>query len=231
MPIRLITLLFVSFVSAVPVLSFWFQDAPQESRWEADIRKLEQALVEHPQEPGGIVFVGSSSIRRWDLKKSFPELSAVNHGFGGSEMSDAVRFFDRIVTPLKPATVVLYEGDNDIGKGKSPEQVHADFQQFVRLFREKLSPDSRLAFIAIKPSLKRWHLAEPIQKANQLVAADCLVDDRLTYIDVWAPMLGEDEKPRPELFVSDGLHLSEAGYQVWADVVRPALQPRPVSAQ
>ena len=35
------------------------------------------------------------------------------------------------------------------------------------------------------------------------------------------PMLGDDGKPRPELFRSDGLHMSKAGYKLWANLLRP----------
>ena len=40
-------------------------------------------------------------------------------------------------------------------------------------------------------------------------------------IDIWEPMLGEDGKPRRELFVGDGLHLNAKGYALWTKVVAP----------
>ena len=48
-------------------------------------------------------------------------------------------------------------------------------------------------------------------------------DDRLGDIDVDGPMLGWDEKPRKELFVADGLHMTPKGYEVWTALVRPFL--------
>jgi lysophospholipase L1-like esterase len=39
-------------------------------------------------------------------------------------------------------------------------------------------------------------------------------------------MIGDDGMPRAELFINDGLHLSDAGYKVWSDLVRPHLAAR-----
>ena len=49
--------------------------------------------------------------------------------------------------------------------------------------------------------------------ANALIMASCVEDELLGFVDVDDPMIGEDGQPRPELFVADGLHLNEMGYQ------------------
>jgi lysophospholipase L1-like esterase len=43
-------------------------------------------------------------------------------------------------------------------------------------------------------------------------------------VDVFTPMLGPDGKPRPELYVADGLHMTPAGYAIWKAAVTPALK-------
>ena len=80
---------------------------PPES-WEPDIKKFEAADTLTPPPQNGIVFVGSSSIVRWDLAKYLPEFgpSAINRGFGGSVAADTVYYADRIVIPYKPRIVV-----------------------------------------------------------------------------------------------------------------------------
>jgi len=74
--------------------------------------------------------VGSSSVRSWNLSKSFPDLPTINHEFGGSQIADTVYFTDRIVWPFKPAIIVFYAGDNDIAGGKSAARTSADFRKF-----------------------------------------------------------------------------------------------------
>jgi len=116
--------------------------------------------------------------------------------------------------------VVLYAGDNDIAAGKSAEQVVHDYQVFVEAIQAAL-PETKIVFIAIKPSLARWKLAPLMQKANVLIAAECAKRPRLEFVDIWQPMLGPDGRPRKELFRADGLHMSHAGYLIWSQLVRP----------
>jgi lysophospholipase L1-like esterase len=196
--------------------------AAEPGRWEAEIKKFEAQDRDQPPPVGGIVFVGSSSIRLWDLAKSFPGRPTINRGFGGSELADSVQYADRLVIKHKPRTVVLYAGDNDIAHGKAAEDVARDFGEFVKAVQAGV-PGVKIVYIAIKPSLARWKLADEIKQANQLIAKACQADENLAFVDVWGPMLGEDGRPKKELFRADGLHLSEAGYKLWAKLVEPHL--------
>jgi hypothetical protein len=177
------------------------------ARWEKDIAAFERRDKDKPPPKNAVLFVGSSSIRLWDLSKSFPEMATINRGFGGSRMADSAYFAPRIVLAYEPRVIVLYAGDNDIAGGKKPEQVCADFQDFVRTVHKKL-PKTRIVYLSIKPSIQRWRLIEPMRKANALIKAECEKGDFLRYLDVAAPMLGRDGKPRAELFAKDGLHLN-----------------------
>jgi lysophospholipase L1-like esterase len=198
-------------------------DDDRFAKWEADIAAFEAADREHPPDPGGIVFVGSSSIRLWDLQRDFPDRRILNRGFGGSQVADSAHFAERIVIPYRPRIVVLYAGDNDIAQGVTPCQVHEDFSAFAGRVHAEL-PETRIIYIAIKPSIKRWSLIHRVRAANALIRATCEEDERLTFLDVEPPMLGESGEPRPELFVEDGLHLSPEGYAVWTELLRPHLQ-------
>ena len=192
-------------------------------KWAAEIAKFEAADQATPFAPGGIVFVGSSSIRLWDVAAAFPGRRVLNRGFGGTQIIDSVNHVDRLVIRHKPATVVFYAGDNDLSAGRTPQQVEADFAAFVTKVHAAL-PATRIAFIGIKPSIARWALITKVREANRLVREDCDRDDRLGFVDVDAAMLGWDAKPRPELFVKDGLHMSPKGYDIWNMLVRPFIE-------
>ncbi len=197
-------------------------DSPAE-RWEADIRRFETADRAAAPAPAGILFVGSSSIRLWNVAESFPSRHVINRGFGGSHIADCVRYADRIVWPYQPRTVVFYAGDNDIAAGKSPARVLEDFRAFVNKVQEAL-PDTRIVFVSIKPSIQRWALVEKIRGANEKIRDYARSDKRLAFADVYTPMLGPDGRPRPELFQKDGLHLNAEGYRLWTSVLDPWLR-------
>lgn len=197
--------------------------AETENRWEPNIRAFEAKDREQMPPPGGILFVGSSSIVGWDVKKCFPGLPVINRGFGGSQVADSLHFAERIILPYRPKIIVLYAGDNDVAAGKSPERVLADYRALVKKIHDAL-PETRIVFVAIKPSIRRWKLVEPMREANGLIRAATEKDRRLEFLDIDKPMIGDDGRPRPALFRPDGLHLNAEGYKLWSDLIRPHLK-------
>jgi lysophospholipase L1-like esterase len=194
----------------------------QADPWAKEMAAFEQQDQKSPAQ-GGIVFVGSSSIRLWDLAKYFPNVPAINRGFGGSQMIDSVNHADLLVIRHKPRIVIVYAGDNDLAAGKTPQQVSNDFKAFVAKVRSAL-PSTAIAYIGVKPSIQRWTLVDKVRQTNALIREYCDTDDRLGFIDVDGPMLGWDGKPRKDLFVTDGLHLSPKGYALWTMLVQPFLE-------
>ncbi len=191
-------------------------------RWEKKIQAFEQMDKKNPPPKDPILFVGSSSIVRWKLPNYFPDLEVINRGFGGSQMSELLHFTPRIVLGYKPRVIVVYEGDNDINAGKSPEQVMKDFKAFIEMVQAKL-PKTKIIFICVKPSLRRWKQADQQRTFNSMLEKRCKADKRLVYVDVFKPMLGRDGEPRKELFVKDGVHLTDTGYRLWTSLVKPLL--------
>lgn len=194
------------------------------AKWEKDIAAIEAKIKSAESAPGSIVFVGSSSIRMWKLNDSFPDLKTCNHGFGGSQMADSVHFFERIVAPVKPSMIVVYAGDNDIAQKKSPETVASDFAQFCAKVKEQLPDCRKVVYVSIKPSTKRWAMADTMKSANKLIEMQCEKDEKLHYLDVWTPMLDGNGQPRPELLLKDGLHMTADGYKIWNDALEPLLR-------
>lgn len=196
--------------------------AGDSAQFEPEIAAFEQADSVVRRMPGGVVFVGSSSIRLWDsLTDDFPGTVVINRGFGGSRLRDATYFADRIVVPYQPRAVVLYAGDNDLAEGRTPQQVRDDFAAFVTKMRASL-PQVRIAFVSIKPSPARQALLPKAHEANGLVRAWAGRQQGVDYLDVFTPMLAHGQ-PRGELFVDDRLHMNRSGYEIWTGVVGPWL--------
>ena len=214
---RLLLLLVAALLLAPPA------GAQQTERWERDLAAFDAADRTTPPPQGEIVFVGSSSIQRWDLAKYFPDVKTINRGIGGLELGDAVRLVDRLVLAYSPRLVVVYAGDNDISAGRTSEEVVVQFERLVARIHAKL-PQTRIVFIGLKPSLLRWVQVDRMRTTNAMIRDYCERDDRVAFVDVDGAMLGWDEKPRRELFVADGLHLTPEGYQIWTMLLRPFLR-------
>jgi lysophospholipase L1-like esterase len=188
--------------------------APQASPnpFEPEIKALEAKLSDPPSNP--IVFYGSSSIRLWKtLQQDFPGYQVLNCGFGGSRLTDCVKFAPRLVLRLKPSAVIIYAGDNDLALGAAPEKVFNSFQQLFRILRSDL-PNVPIAFLSVKPSPARMKYFKNIRRFNEMVDIYLEHKPDTEYIDVCSNMLGPDEQPISSLFVGDQIHLSPAGYQI-----------------
>jgi len=194
------------------------------SVWEDAIAKFEAADRTAPPPVNGIVFVGASSVVRWNLPDYFPELgaSAINRGFGGSLAADSTFYAERIVIPYKPRIVVFYAGDNDVETPTTPQQIAAAFAAFDEKVHKAL-PDTKIIFISIKPSLRRFAFMDKITSANGLVKDYIGTHQNLVYMDIVPQMLNAEGKPRPELLVDDGLHMTAEGYKVWTAALKPLI--------
>lgn len=197
---------------------------PLSSDWSADLARFAAEDAATPPPAAPVVFTGSSSVRMWDtLKADFPGMPVMNRGFGGSHVRDATHHAEAVALRYRPRTILLYAGDNDIDAGHSPRQVAHDFRAFVARVRRAL-PETRIGFLAIKPSLARAGQLPRQQEANALVRSEAARLHEVVFIDVATPMLGADGQPRPELFAEDRLHMNAAGYALWKNIVAPYLQ-------
>ena len=202
------------------------RDVDRSGVWEAEIAAIEARQAARPVPANAVLFVGSSSIRMWDtLERDFAGTPVINAGFGGSRLADAARYADRIILPYRPRAVVIYSGENDLAAGGTPERALVDFAALVAAIRADL-PGAPVVYISMKPSPARWDLADRFRAANALIRARIAADPLLSYVDVWPALLGPDGRPRPELYLADGLHLNPAGYAAWTAVIRDHLAGR-----
>lgn len=195
---------------------------PAANKWEKDIEKFEKEDAKQMPEKNGIEFVGSSTIRFWEVKKYFPDLPVFNRGFGGSEMSDAALYEPRIVSKYQPRLVVLYEGDNDLNAGASVDSVVENYKKFADELHAE-SPSTKMIVISIKPSPSRWKLQDKMTEANRRIKADAESRGWVTYFNAVPLLLGQDGTPPKGLYRADGLHMNDNGYKLWSDAIRPLL--------
>jgi lysophospholipase L1-like esterase len=206
------------------------QEAPRSyaaardySRWEKEVTAYEASDREKPPPRGGILFIGSSTIRRWEtLSQDFPDQKVINRGFGGTEIVDSTHFADRLIFPHEPRQVFLRAGGNDIHAGRTPRQVAHDFAEFVRVVHGRL-PKTEIIYIGVSPAPSRWAESDKYRELNRLIRKMALEMPRVGFVDTFDMVLRPDGSARPELFVKDRLHFAPEGYELLRERVRPFL--------
>lgn len=197
--------------------------AQDPTRFQSQIDQIVKENASYQGKEGIIIFTGSSSIRMWgDIAAYFGKDAILNHGFGGSQMMDLEFYLSKIVLEFKPKTVFIYEGDNDINAGKSAKGIMASTKRIVKRIRKDL-PQTHIIFISPKPSLSRAHLKDKYEQLNRRLKKFTRKKEYLHFADVWTPMMGPDGNVMPDIFIDDGLHLNEKGYQIWKKVIAPFL--------
>ena len=177
-------------------------------------------------EKGQIVLAGSSTFRLWfSAKEDLAGFPIINRGFGGSQMSDLNFYFDRIVSKYEPKMILVYEGDNDLASGESPESVFEDFKIFTEKVKTQL-PNTKVGFCSIRPSLARVNILEKQKQANKLIQNYCQANANFYYIDIQKEFYSKNGELMPDIFVSDKLHMNKKGYEIWAKATRKFLKKR-----
>ena len=183
-------------------------------KWEKDIENFERSDKTNGIKYGSILFTGSSSITKWpDINTYFPSYDILNRGFGGSQFSDLLAYVDRVIVAYKPSKVFIYEGDNDIAAGETPEQVFEEAVKLREILKSKL-PGVPVVFISAKPSIARWNLKDRYVQFNRLLKKYADETELTMYADVWTPML-EREGNVKQVFLKDDLHMTAEGYKIW----------------
>lgn len=171
-----------------------------------------------------ILFTGSSSIRFWkSLKSDFSSYNTLNRGFGGSEMSDLLHYANQLIIQYNPREIFIYEGDNDLNSGKDASEILKTADQLLTLIRAQLPKNVKVFFISAKPSLARWALKEKYLDYNKRLEAWTKTKKKVTFVDVWTPLVDTQGEVLKDIFIADGLHLNEKGYKIWAGAIKKFL--------
>ena len=191
--------------------------------WRNEIRRLKRRVAKLETQENLIAFYGSSSVRLWvHMRRDMNPFNVVNLGFGGSTFAWCIHYFHEIFKEADPAKIVIYAGENDLNEGRTPQEVLADCRMLVEMIRAKY-PNAALALISLKPSVERVAMIPLIIETNLLLAKYVITDLNAQFINVFGQMITSDNRPIPELYLSDGLHLNKKGYALWSNAIKKAL--------
>ena len=198
-------------------------DAQQGFPFDNEIRAFKQQdSISFPPKDG-ILFIGSSSIRKWtDLGQRFAGKPIIRRGVGGCELWQIVDYYTPyILFSYHPKKIFIYAGENDIAAGKSGQTVFLSFQKLWEMINKQL-PDATIYFMSIKQSPSRAKYYSEVAKANELIKNYLANKPNSGFIDVNTVLFKEKTAaPDSSLFENDLLHLKSIGYDRWQSVLKP----------
>jgi lysophospholipase L1-like esterase len=201
-----------------------FRDAAAK-RWEKSMVEFDTQNAAEPDPADAILFIGSSSIRRWEsMATDMSPYRTIRRGYGGAKFTDMAIFVDRVIQPHQYRALVMFVGNGVVGKPEdhSPELIEALARKIVAASHSH-QPKAPVLLIEITPCEKRYDAWPKIRAVNSRLREVALSTPDTYFIPTAGHYLRPDGTPRSELFVEDRLHLNEAGYQLWATLIRKRL--------
>jgi lysophospholipase L1-like esterase len=180
--------------------------------------------------PIDVLLVGDSITMQWgdSWNRHFPRLATVNIGIGGDKTQNVLWRLDHGgVEGLEPRIIVLLIGNNNMfftPETGVPAAVRG-IGTCVANLREKF-PRAAIILVKVFPANapgSQFH--EDIRKVN--AALDGLgleADPKLRVLDIWGDLVTADGTLDKRLFLPDNVHLSAAGYDLYAEKLRPLIE-------
>jgi lysophospholipase L1-like esterase len=196
------------------------------AKWEPDIVQLEKRDQSEVAGPNDILFLGSSTIRRWeDIAKDMAPWPAVNRGYGGAKYSDLAIYIKRLIAAHHPKAIVVFVGNDITGSevDKTPEEIVALVDHITTTIHEKI-PNTDIFFVGITPTPIRWQVWPETSAANLAISKYCDLKTTTHFIATAKEYLNEQGVPREELFVKDRLHQNTDGYAIWSKIIKRELE-------
>lgn len=199
---------------------------PWIGQWEDDVAKLIEENRDRLAGPDDILIAGSSSVRLWDqIDEDMQPYSMVRRGYGGARYSDLAYYLPRILADHKPAAIVYFAGNDIAGdqtKDISPAEV-ANLVEAIARYTRRQFPERPIFFIALSVTPRRFAVVEEIRQANALIEERLKAIPNCQLIPTEDLLVDNSGQPREELFRDDRLHLSDAGYDLWAERIKEHL--------
>lgn len=193
-------------------------------RLTKQVKDLSEKEYDFNSDKKVVVFTGSSSVVRWkSVQSDFPDYNVINNGFGGSQFSDLLYFYDELIPKHKPDILFIYEGDNDVARDKKISKIYRQAKELHRRIRQDL-PETRVVFISPKPCISNWNKKDNYLKLNKKLYEYCRRQKNLEFADVWSEMVDENGVVFQDIFVADGDHMNAKGYAIWVKVIGEFLQ-------
>ena len=134
-------------------------------------------------------------------------------------MSDLLYYYNEMILKWSPGMIFIYEGDNDIAGGKKPFKILRTTRELIAKIKSDL-PETEVIIISPKPSIARWHIIPKYRRLNRKFSRYCSENSNLEFADVWEVMLDEKGMVYQDIFIEDGLHMNQKGYDLWAGFLR-----------
>lgn len=170
-----------------------------------------------PPIPGGVAFVGDSLTDGMRWSEAFPERRVRNFGVSGDTLQGVVNRIDQVIA-AGPAQVFVQIGTNDIERGRTAEEISADYVTLLDRLIDGL-PEAQVYVQSVLPrEAARDQIVRDVNARIAVIARERGAE----YVDIHSRFVVEGGRIDPRV-TPDDLHLTGEGYLRWRDAIAPLI--------
>ena len=176
-----------------------------------------QQLLKQLNDGNRIVFIGDSITEFWKQNDSlfFSQNNYINRGISSQTSVHVLERFDNDVISLKPKSVIVLVGINDIAENFGPISLEKIMANITLMVEKSLKNDIEVLLCSILPANSfYWNTKiqpiEKIRQLNQMIEAYCILK-QLDFVDYYTEMVDENLS-LDKKYTDDGVHPNLEGY-------------------
>lgn len=173
-----------------------------------------------------VVFMGDSITEFWKPNDPtfFLENPFINRGISGQTTSQMLHRFPQDVISLKPSTVVILAGINDIAENSGPISLNQILENIKAMVAFANENHIKVILCSVLPANKfDWNPkikpADKVIELNQMIL-NYAKQNKITYVDYYSKMV-DDNKGLQFQYGEDGVHPNLVGYKMMEGILLP----------
>ena len=224
LPPLLAVLFYLAWTDVLPggwTLHGWVQDEGTRAAWvrsqhsKQRIRAFELERDEVAE--GAIVFLGSSTVERFDLEKHFPGKHCLDRGINGDTTEEVIARLHRSLPLARPAGVFIAVGANDLRReGRPPGLVRDALKELLDELEQRLPGVPRTVMGLFPTRQTDVDSRKRMETLNIAIARLC-VQEGVSFISTDLKPLRATSGELAEEYCADSSHLNEKGYAQLAE--------------
>ena len=183
-----------------------------------------------------IVLVGDSITHLWEepmgteinakpiWNEYYGEYRTYNIGYCGDRTEHVIwRIQNGEVDGITPKVAVVLIGTNNSDDRQDPaEEIGLGISVIIDELQQRL-PTTNILLLALFPRTDNVDYHRINTQTNTIVQAHYADSNAVSYLDINDHFYQDSEKQSTQGILPDGVHLTEEGYRIWAEAMKPTL--------
>lgn len=194
----------------------------------ANLKKYEMENKSVMPAKNSVVFMGDSITEFWKTTSPdfFTSNPFIDRGISGQTTPQMLIRFNQDVIQLKPSTVVILAGINDIAENTGPITLEAIFDNIESMAELAKTNRIKVVLCSVLPS-NHFYWNPKIEPADKVIALNKMIQDyakknKIPFVDYYSAMV-DDKKGLQKKYGEDGVHPNVTGYKKMESILLKSL--------